>query len=116
MARSRSVWFPLLGLSFAVTGIDKMLGLRTYERLFRHWGWSEEAMRTIGAAEFAGGVLVATRSLRWLGGLILAGTCARVLEAELTHKDTQLAAPRLALLVAALTALCPATSRSSRRA
>ena len=50
---SSSLWCSVLGLGFAVAGADKLFGLRAYERMFRHWGWSETGMRLIGAAELA---------------------------------------------------------------
>lgn len=100
-----SLWYSLLGLGFAVAGIDKLFGLRSYERLFRHWGWSKGAMQWVGAGELAGGLLVADGRTRRLGGAVLAATSASVLGAEIQHGDRGLALPRLALLGAAVLAL-----------
>lgn len=104
---SRTTWFGLLGLGFAVAGIDKLFGLRSYERMFRHWGWSEEAMRAVGAAELTGGIMVGVPATRRIGGAMLAATSATVLTAELRRSEGKLAAPRLTLLAAALTAFLP---------
>lgn len=104
-ARRRTpFWFPLLGLGFAVAGADKLLGLRGYERLFARWGWRETGLRVVGAAEFLGGVMVASRLFRRRGGLLLSATSAAVLGKEMQRQETGLAAPRLALLLASVAA------------
>ena len=103
--RTRSFWFPLLGLGFAVAGADKILGVRGYEALFERWGWSQGVMRLVGLGEFAGGVLVASRRHRWHGGMLLTATSGAVLTKELSRGDTDLATPRLALLLASMAAL-----------
>src|SRR6185312_2692228 len=105
--RKRAFWFPLLGLGFAVAGADKLLGQKGYRRLFRAWGWSVESMRLIGAAEFAGGVLVASPIARRLGGLLLTAASTAVLTAELERREDDRAVPRLALLFAAAVASLP---------
>lgn len=105
-ARKRqSFWFPLLGLGFAIAGADKVLEVRGYERMFARWGWSREIMRIVGWAEFLGGVLVATRSQRRRGGMLLTTASTAVLTKELDREETDLAAPRLGLLLASLSAL-----------
>ncbi len=103
--QKRPFWFPLLGLGFAVAGANKVLGLQGYERLFQRWGWPDEVMRMVGAGEFAGGVLVATRRHRRRGGMLLTAASAAVLTKEMSRGDTELAAPRLGLLLASLAAL-----------
>jgi len=103
--RKRSFWFPLLGLGFAVAGADKILGVRGYEVLFERWGWPQSVMRLVGLGEFAGGVLVASRRHRWHGGMLLTATSGAVLTKELSRGDTDLATPRLALLLASMAAL-----------
>jgi hypothetical protein len=103
--RTRSFWFPLLGLGFAVAGADKILGVRGYEALFERWGWPRGVMRLVGLGEFAGGVLVASRRHRWHGGMLLTATSGAVLTKELSRGDTDLATPRLALLLASMAAL-----------
>ena len=108
MTHSRvSLWFSLLGLSFAVAGLDKLLDQPGYRRLFRHFGWSERAMRAVGIGELLGGLLLAPRRTRWLGGKILTATSTTVLAAELQRQDAGLALARVALLLAAGTALLP---------
>jgi hypothetical protein len=99
-----SFWFPLLGLSFAIAGADKLLGVRGYEQLFERWGWRRTGLRLIGAAEFLGGVMVATPPLRRRGGLLLSASSAAVLGKEMQRQETQLAMPRLGLLLAAVAA------------
>lgn len=107
MARSRSFWFPLLGLGFAIAGADKMMGESGYRRMFRDWGWSRQSRRLIGAGEFAGGVLLATETARQLGGLVLTTASTSVLTSELSRGETCRALPRGALLLAALLAVLP---------
>lgn len=103
--RQQSFWFALLGLGFAVAGADKILGARGYEALFERWGWSREVMRVVGWTEFAGGVLVATRSQRRRGGMLLTAVSTAVLTKELNRQDLDMATPRLALLLASAAAL-----------
>jgi hypothetical protein len=105
--RKHAFWFPLVGLGFAVAGADKLLGQAGYRRLFRQWGWSDDSMRLIGAAEFAGGVLVSSTIARRLGGLLLTTASTAVLTAELERRQDDLAVPRLALLFAAAIASLP---------
>ncbi len=100
-------WFPFLGLSFAVAGADKLLGLGVYERLFAKWGWSDGARRLVGAGEFAGGVLVASERYRHVGGWLLTTVSAAMLSAEIDHDERDLALPRFVLMLAAATALLP---------
>ena len=101
----RRVLTPVVGLGMAVAGLDKVAGDRTYERLFRHWGWSREQMRLSGAVELAGGLLMANRRTRRLGGAIMAGSSATLLAAELRHGDDGMAAARAGILLTALIAL-----------
>lgn len=104
----RSLFYPLLGLGFAIAGADKLMGQRGYRQMFRGWGWSGESRRVLGASEFAGGVLIASESGRRLGGLVLAGASASVLVSELRRGQTSRAMPRGALLLGAtLAVLCP---------
>ncbi|HEY5300755.1 MAG TPA: hypothetical protein VIJ55_08775 [Acetobacteraceae bacterium] len=103
--RQHSFWFPLLGLGFAVAGADKILGGHGYEAMFERWGWSPEVMRVVGWTEFAGGALVATRSQRRRGGMLLTAVSTAVLTKELNREDLDMATPRLALLLASVAAL-----------
>ncbi len=110
---THSHWFALLGLGFAAAGVNKLIGVRGYDTLARHWGWPRASMRRLGGIEFAGGLMVATPATRRLGGALLSGTCAFVLATELQNHDEQLGFARGGLLLAALTALIPgSTSRS----
>ena len=103
--RSRhAAWFPLLGLGFVLAGADKLLGQSGYRRLFGEWGWSPEAMRLVGACEFVGGVLVASKLGRRVGGLALTAASTAVLTAEMERAETSRAVPRLVLLAAAVLA------------
>ena len=111
-----SKWFPLVGLSFAISGADKVLGIGGYERLFTDLGWSGTARRLLGAAEFLGGVMVSSTYRRMLGGLVLVGASTAMLTAEVRQNQTDLALPRLIVLLAAATALIPFRARPSRPA
>lgn len=101
----------LLGLGFAVAGTDKLLGITGYRRLFRHWGWSRDTMRIVGAVELLGGAALLCPPGRRLGGLLLTMVSAAVLTAELRRGETDRALPRGALLVAA--ALCALPRRTA---
>lgn len=100
-----SPFYALLGLGFMVAGFDKLAGLRSYERLFRHFGWSRDAMQLTGAAELAGGAMVICPCTRRLGGAVLTAVSGTVLSTELQHRDPFLALPRFALMAAAAAAL-----------
>jgi hypothetical protein len=102
--RRQSVWFPLLGFGFAVAGADKLLELRSYDRLFERLGWRRTGLHMIGAAEFLGGVMVASRLFRRRGGLLLSATSAAMLGQEMVREETGVALPRLGLMLAAVTA------------
>ncbi len=106
-------WFPLLGLAFAIAGADKLYGQRGYRVMFRHWGWSERRMRAVGLAETLGGSMLMCPEplVRRTGGVLLVGTSATVLTAELRHGEARHGAPRLMLLLAAATALLPRAAR-----
>jgi hypothetical protein len=108
--RKHAFWFPLLGLGFALAGADKLLG-SGYRGLFRQWGWTEDEMRAVGGAELAGGVLIASEAARRLGGLVLTAISTAMLTAELRRGESERAAPRFALLVAAALAACPSSAR-----
>ncbi len=62
-------------------------------------------MRLIGVGEFAGGVLVASRRYRRRGGMLLTAASTAVLTKELNQQDTDMAVPRLVLLLASVSAL-----------
>src|SRR5579875_1643082 len=100
-------WYPLVGLAFAVSGADKLLGIGGYERLFADLGWSDTARRLLGAAEFTGGVMVASPQKRMLGGMVLVAASTAMLTTEVRQDQTDLALPRFLVLLAAATALCP---------
>ncbi len=105
--RHHAFWFPLVGLGFTLAGADKLLGQSGYRRLFGEWGWSPEAMRLVGACEFLGGVLIASRLGRRLGGLTLTAASTAVLTAEVERAETARAVPRLAMLAGAVLAALP---------
>lgn len=103
MRISRSV-IPLLGIGMAVAGLDKLAGNKSYKELFKGWGWSEQQMYNVATAEMIGGLLMLPRHTRRLGGGILAAASGVVLASELRHRE-ELAAPRMGVLMVALTAL-----------
>ena len=102
--KSVSGWWQLaVGIGFAAAGISKIVAMPPQRRLFASWGWSEEDMRIMGAAELAGGVLVATPALRRFGAALLTSTSVCIALAELRHNDDKLVTSRLAMLLAAVT-------------
>ena len=101
-------FFPMFGAAVAYAGGDKLAGARSYDRMFRHLGWSQGDMQAVAAAEVAGGLLMLPRATRHLGGALVAAASASVLISELRHNDGKLAAPRgLVLLLAVAAWLAP---------
>ncbi len=94
--------YPVAGAAIAVAGADKLVGNRGYASMFRHLGWSDDAMRAAAAAEVIGGALMVPRATRRLGGLIVAAVSAAVLLSEINEGDGKLAASRGAVLLAGL--------------
>ena len=99
-----NVW-RLVGAAIALAGSEKLFRERGYARLFQHLGWSKRSMRTLAAAEFAGGVLMVPEATRRLGGTVVAAASLAVLAAELRHGDEALAAERGLVLLAGVAAL-----------
>ncbi len=62
-------------------------------------------MRLLALVEVAGGVLMAPRLTRRLGGALVAAASAMVLGSELRDGETKLAGPRALVLLAGLSAL-----------
>ena len=100
-----SILYPALGVAIAVAGGDKLAGEASYERMFRNLGWSQSEMQTLAAVEVLGGLLMAPRFTRRLGGAMVAAASAAVLNSELRKDDGKLAGARALVLVAGLSAL-----------
>lgn len=96
---------PLVGIGMAIAGADKLAGQRSYARMYRSWGWTPHQRQIAGAAELAGGTMMACPRTRSLGGAVMAGASLTQLTAELAHGDGGLALARLGVLGAALIAL-----------
>ena len=99
-----SIIYPALGAAIALAGGDKLSGVRSYRRLFRSLGWSQDDMRMVAAVEVAGGLLMAPRATRRLGGALVAAASGVVLNSELRRGDGKLAATRALVLLAGLSA------------
>jgi hypothetical protein len=110
-----SYLFPAFGTAVALAGSDKLVGMRAYDSMFRHLGWSREDMRAVAAAEIAGGLLMMPRLTRPLGGALVAATSAAVLASEIRCGDTDLAMPRGLIMLVALGAAIGGAARSARR-
>ena len=82
MTRNDEGRLALLEISFALSGLLKLLGLEA--RLFHRWGISTRQMRRIGLVETA-------------GATGLAAVSALMLAAELRHREAELVLPRLAI-------------------
>jgi hypothetical protein len=95
----------LLGGAIALAGGDKLAGERGCERMFRHLGWSDDAMRMAAIAETTGGALMIPASTRRVGGAIVAGVSAAVIVSEIRSGEPKLAIPRGFVLAAGLWAL-----------
>ncbi len=101
-----------LGLSFAVMGALKLVGLEA--RMFHRWGLSTRQMRGVGAVEALGAAMVARPETRPLGAAGLTVLSAIMLIVEMRNRETELVLPRLALLgVAAATFAGAAASRKA---
>ncbi len=100
-----AILFPAIGAAVAVAGGDKLAGDRAYIGLFRRLGWSRNALATAGVAEVVGGLLMARRGSRRLGGALVAAASAAVLVSELRHRDGKLAAPRSLMMLAGVMAM-----------
>lgn len=96
--------YPVAGAAIATAGADKLLGNRGYAGMFRHLGWSNDAMRAAATAEVVGGLLMVPRSTRRFGGVIVAAVSAAVLLSELSEGDGKLAGPRAGVFLAGLLA------------
>ena len=92
----------IIGAGVAVAGVDKLLGDRAYEGMFKDLGWSQDQMRQVAVAEVLGGLLMILKPTRRLGAAIVLAASARVLAAELGKGDAKLAASRGGVALAAL--------------
>lgn len=101
----RRILTPIVGFGMAAAGLSKVSGDRTYQRLYQHWGWTREQMRLSGLVELAGGLLMANRRTRRLGGAVMVGSSAVMLSTELRERDDRMAAARSVVLLTALIAL-----------
>ena len=101
----RAIWYPLLGLAFAVAGAGKLMRDPGYEKIFRRFGWTRGQQQAAAAVEVLGGLLLAMRKTRRLGGLLLTGESASVLAAEIRTQKAELAVPRVLLLTSVLKAV-----------
>lgn len=99
---SPSPWNIAVALLFASAGIAKLVPLKAEEALFKSWGWSRRDMQTIGAAELVGAALLATRTTRKAGAMLLTASSVCILDTELRHGNNALVIPRAGLLAAAV--------------
>ena len=95
----------LIGGAIAVAGGDKLVGERGYQRMFKHLGWSGDAMHAAATAEMAGGALMVPAATRRLGGALVAGVSMAVIASEVRAGEPKLALPRGLVLQAGLWAL-----------
>ncbi len=99
------LWKTTVALAFATAGIAKLASVERERTLFKSWGWSEDDMHVIGAAELGGAAMLVTPSLSFLGGLLLAATSTCIASAELRHRNDKLVTPRLGLLAASVSTM-----------
>ena len=100
-----SLIYPALGAAIAVAGGDKLSGDARYRRMFRHLGLTPDQMQTAAIAEIAGGLLMAPRATRRLGGAVVTATSALMLTREIRAGDSNLAWARSLVLLAGIAAL-----------
>ena len=101
----RAIWYPVLGLAFAVAGAGKLMRDPGYEKIFRRFGWTRGQQQAAAGAEVLGGLLLALPKTRRLGALMLTGESAAVLAAEIRTEKAELAAPRALLLSSVIKAV-----------
>jgi uncharacterized membrane protein len=97
--------YRVLSLGFGIAGFTKIMAVEPQKRMFRSWGWSETMMLAVGGLELGGAVLMSSRRTRQIGAATVAATSIAVLTAELEHGQKALSNARLAVLLAAATAL-----------
>ncbi len=98
-------WYRLIALGFGAAGYSKIMAMDPQRRLFRSWGWPEDVMLIVGGLELGGAVLMSSRRTRHIGAATVAATSIAVLSAELEHGQEGLTTARMAMLLAAATAL-----------
>jgi uncharacterized membrane protein YphA (DoxX/SURF4 family) len=105
MRHTARQWFRLVSLGFGLAGYSKVMGLKPQRRLFHSWGWPDDLMVIVGGLELGGALLMSGRRTRHLGAATVAATSIAVLSAEIEHGQDMLTPGRIAMLVAAATAL-----------
>jgi hypothetical protein len=98
-------FYRLISLGFGLAGFSKIMALPQQQRLFRSWGWPEDVMLIVGGLELGGAVLMSSRRTRHLGAATVAAASVAVLSAEIEHGQESLTTARVAMLLAAATAL-----------
>jgi len=117
--RTRGVqpWqLAVLGASFGLAGLSKLLDLGMQRRLFRRWGYTPEFMHAVGAAEVSGALLLAAPPSRRLGAAGLTAVAAGATATVLRNRETVLAFSALPLLWMALAAATAPDPPSGSRA
>jgi hypothetical protein len=102
---SLSKFYRLMSLGFGLAGFSKVMAMPSQQRLFRSWGWPEDVMLIVGGLELGGAVLMSSRRTRHVGAATVAAATVAVLSAELEHGQESLTTARVAMLLAALTAI-----------
>lgn len=107
----------VLGASFGIAGLTKLLDFGVQRRLFRRLGYSQEFMHAVGAAEVSGALLLASPPSRRLGAAGLTAVAVGATAAVLRNRQLGLACSALPLLwMAAEAAIGPAANDSRGRA
>lgn len=97
--------FRVLSFGFGLAGYSKLMAVQPQRRLFHSWGWSDNMMTLVGGLELGGALLMSSRRTRHVGAAAVAATSIAVLTAELEHGQQALSPGRIAMLLAAATAL-----------
>jgi uncharacterized membrane protein YphA (DoxX/SURF4 family) len=105
MRRPLHQWYQLVSLGFGLAGVSKIMNLKAQRRLFHSWGWPDDIMLIVGGLELGGAVLMSGRRTRHVGAATVAATSIAILSAEIEHGQDRLSNARLAMLIAAATAL-----------
>ena len=92
----------LTGAAMVAGGAAKLLRVPAYEELVKSLDWTDEERQRIGTAELIGGVLMLLSPTRRLGAGVVLAASGVALSTELKSGETQLAAARAGIMVAAL--------------
>jgi hypothetical protein len=91
-----------IGAVMVAGGVAKLAKPAAYETLVQDLSWSEEERQAIGVAELVGGALMLLGPTRRIGAGVVLAASGAALAVELKSGASELAAPRVGVVLAAL--------------